>query len=151
VTVARAGPRDAVETFEILREYFAAIDVVVRDELDGFEEYLIEPNGFWIVRDGAKVAGCIALRALPEIDGACELKRMYVRPEFRGRGIANALLEAVHAHARDAGFHWIYLDTKDGLDVAISFYERRGYERCPRYNDNPEATIFMRRRLEASG
>ena len=151
MSVQRAGLGDAAETFEILKEYFEAIDVVVRDELDGFEEYLTEPNGFWIAREGPRVAGCIAFRALPEIEGACEIKRMYVRPQFRQRGFANALLEAVHEHARRAGFRSIYLDTKDGLDVAINFYERRGYERCARYNDNPEATIFMRRRVEASG
>ena len=54
---------------------------------------------------------------------------------------------SVEADARERGFTELYLDTKDDLLEAIRFYERRGYERVPRYNDNPQATIFMRRVL----
>ncbi len=73
---------------------------------------------------------------------------MYVRPRFRRQGLAELLMDTLERHARAATADWLYLDTKDDLLPAIRFYERRGFERCPRYNDNPQATIFMRKRVE---
>jgi GNAT superfamily N-acetyltransferase len=88
------------------------------------------------------------MRPLPALGAdACEVKRLYVRPQYRGAGLAAALMGALEAEARERGFSAIYLDTKDDLAAAIRFYERRGYERIARYNDNPQATIFMRRRV----
>lgn len=72
---------------------------------------------------------------------------MYVRPAYRGRGIARRLLTELETFAVARGVQWLYLDSKDDLVEAIRFYERSGYERCERYNDNPQATIFMRKAL----
>jgi ribosomal protein S18 acetylase RimI-like enzyme len=147
MTVERAGPSDRAAARAIVHEYYEAVGVVVRDDDESFTEYLEDPGGLWTARDGESVVGCIALRALLEIPGACEVKRLYVRPGYRGRGIAEKLLDALHEHARRLRFGWAYLDTKDDLLEAIRFYERHGYRRCERYNDNPQATIFMRRPL----
>ncbi len=87
------------------------------------------------------------LRPLPEIADAAEVKRLYVRPAFRGMRLAYALMQAAEEHARSEGILWLYLDTKDDLHAAIHFYLSTGYERCPRYNDNPQATLFLRKRL----
>ena len=87
------------------------------------------------------------LRPLPKVAGAAEAKRLYVREAFRGQRVAHALMQAAEEYARAAGFQWIYLDTKDDLHAAIRFYLSTGYERCPRYNDNPQATMFLRKRL----
>ena len=91
---------------------------------------------------------CVALRPLeslgPEI---CEVKRLYVRPEYRGSGTADRLYAALETFAHSAGFGWIYLDTTDGMRAAIRFYERNGFKYCERYNDNPQATLFMRKQL----
>jgi ribosomal protein S18 acetylase RimI-like enzyme len=70
-----------------------------------------------------------------------------VKPGARGRRIANKLLDAMEAFAREQRIEWIYLDTYDDLKTAITLYEQRGYKRCERYNDNPQATLFMRKRL----
>jgi len=75
------------------------------------------------------------------------VKRLYVQPAHRGLGIAASLLESLHGYAKAAGYEWLYLDSKDDLKVAHAFYETRGYVRCPRYGDNPQATIFMRKQL----
>jgi GNAT superfamily N-acetyltransferase len=75
------------------------------------------------------------------------VKRLYVKPVSRGKRIAERLLAALEEYARDAGYRRLYLDTKDDLIPAIRFYERHGYERCERYNENPQATIFMRKDL----
>jgi ribosomal protein S18 acetylase RimI-like enzyme len=68
----------------------------------------------------------------------------------RGRGIADKLLDAQEVHARKEGLEWIYLDSYDDLKTAIALYETRGYERCQRYNDNPQATVFMRKKIVGS-
>jgi len=87
------------------------------------------------------------LRKLDSISHAAECKRLYVRPAARGHRIADALLDAMEAFARSRHVRWIYLDTYDDLKIAIALYERRGYTRCERYNDNPQATLFMRKGL----
>ena len=150
MNIVRAGMNDHADAYAIVEEYCDAIDVVLRDDYAAVKRYLEDPAGIWLARDGGTTFGCIALLPLESIEGACEVKRLYVRPSHRGRGAAHALLDALHAHARHAGYKWAYLDTKSDLLVAIRFYESRGYRRCERYNANPQATIFMRRGLEAA-
>lgn len=89
-----------------------------------------------------EVAGCIALRPL---DGErCELKRLYVRPAFRGQGIAGALVDKILSDARAIGYRQILLDTLPALTTAIDMYRRRGFADVPPYNNSPLAdTIFM--------
>jgi GNAT superfamily N-acetyltransferase len=136
------------DAYAIVREYYEAVDVVVRDDADQFaREYFAAGSGIWLASEGAAIVGCIALRPLPQLAEAGEVKRLYVRPEMRGRKIADRLLEALEEYAAEFGYRTLYLDTKDDLLAAIKFYERHGYERCERYNDNPQATIFMRKGL----
>ncbi len=123
---------------------------MVRDDRASLEHYLASPDAsIWIASVNGEPAGCVMLRPLPEIVGAAEVKRLYVRPEFRGKRLAHALMQAVEEHARREGILWLYLDTKDDLHAAIHFYLTTGYERCARYNDNPQATMFLRKRLPA--
>jgi len=70
-----------------------------------------------------------------------------VKPSARGRGVATSLLDAQESYALEQGLEWIYLDTYDDLDVAIALYKNRGYQQCARYNDNPQATLFMRKQI----
>jgi GNAT superfamily N-acetyltransferase len=119
----------------------------VREDFDEFAAYLDDPSGVWLARDGRTTIGCIVMKPLPQIEGACEVKRMYVREGYRRQGVADRLLDAVHEHARALGFRTVYLDTKDDLLPAHRLYARRGYVPCERYNDNPQATIFMRKSL----
>jgi len=56
-------------------------------------------------------------------------------------------MDALEEHARSAGYDAVYLDSKDDLATAIRFYRERGYEEVERYNDNPQATVYMRRLL----
>jgi len=143
----RAAPADREAAWAIVDDYCRALAIVVRDDPADFERYFEAGSGVWLARDGDAVIGCIALRPLPTIAAdAGEVKRLYVRPAARGRKIADALLDELEAYAA-AFYRGLYLDTKDDLLPAIRFYERRGYVRIPRYNDNPQATIFMRRML----
>ena len=132
----------------ILDEYYEAVHVIKRDKPGDLQALLSEPaSAMWLAKLDEKVLGCVVLRNLPSIPNAAECKRLYVRPAARGRHVATLLLDALEEHARNLKLDWIYLDTYDDLKPAIALYEHRGYERCNRYNDNPQATLFMRKRL----
>lgn len=85
------------------------------------------------------------LRTFDSIPSAGECKHLYVQPEARGHRIAEKLLDAQEEFARSKGLHWIYLDSYDDLKAAIALYRKRGYVSCERYNDNPQATVFLRK------
>ncbi|MFN9132900.1 MAG: GNAT family N-acetyltransferase [Phycisphaerales bacterium] len=104
--------------------------------------------------DGVDAAvGCIAFRPMRSVDPAapadeCELKRMYVRPECRGRGVARALVERVLIDARAAGYRLMRLDTSGSMDAAIALYRSMGFAPCERYNDDPMPdTLYFQRVL----
>jgi len=144
ITISRAGPQDLDQAWAIVTEYYDAVAVVAREDRPAFSSaYFSEGSGFWLARKDNAVVGCIALRPLNAFPVSGEVKRLYVQPASRGHGIAGLLLDALHEYARAAGYQWLYLDSKDDLATAIRFYEKRGYSRCARYNDNPQATIFM--------
>ena len=84
---------------------------------------------------GGRAAGCIALKALE--DKRCEMKRLYVRPEYRGQGIARALVRRLMQEARTAGYRQMRLDTFPFLKEAIALYKREGFYEIPRYNQTP--------------
>ena len=139
----------AEEAYAIVQEYYDAVDVVVREDAEEFaHEYFDEGAGIWLANDGAKTVGCIALRPLPRFEQSGEVKRLYVKPESRGQHIADDLLKALESYAVEVGYRTLYLDTKDDLLPAIQFYYRHGYEDCERYNENPQATIFMKKGLD---
>ncbi|MGA7244602.1 MAG: helix-turn-helix domain-containing GNAT family N-acetyltransferase [Terracidiphilus sp.] len=132
----------------ILQEYYEAVHVVQRDTPASIQKILGAPaSGMWLAYLGDAVVGCVVLRKLESIPRAAECKRLYVKPCARGNRIADKLLDEQEAFASASGIKWIYLDTYDDLKPAIALYERRGYERCERYNDNPQATLFMRKRI----
>ena len=147
IEIIKAGKGQIDDAYRIVDEYSQAINVYVRDTREDFGKYFEEGAGIWLALDGSEVVGCIAVRPLPQFAHACEVKRLYVKPAFRGRKIADQLLRALHQYAAACGYQWCYLDSKSELQTAIRFYFQQGYEECPRYNDNPEATIFLRYRL----
>ena len=155
VEIWRARPEEADAAYCLVREYFEVAGVMVREDLEKFvEEYFADGQGLWLARAAEQVAGCVGLRRLPgpqelgpEDVKCAEIKRMYVREKYRGQGIAARLLKAVENFARQTGYAWIYLDTSDNMVAAARLYERNGFVRCQRYNENPQAAIFMRKSL----
>jgi ribosomal protein S18 acetylase RimI-like enzyme len=148
VTVRRATVADTAAARTIVGEYNDAVGVVVRDDGASFHVYLDGPGGMWFAELGGEVVGCVVMRPLPSVGpAACEVKRLYVGPDRRGLGLAADLMDALESSATASGYQYVYLDTFDDLADAVRFYERRGYARVARYNDNPQATIFMRREL----
>ena len=132
----------------LLNEYYEEVGVVLRDDFDALAKTLGEFSfGMWLALSGEEAVGCVMLRPLDNLPCAGECKRLYVRPHARGRRIAGALLSAMEQHGRSSGLEAIYLDSKDDLVSALRLYQRQGYEPCGRYNANPQATVFLRKRL----
>lgn len=148
VKVHRATLKELDAAYAIVSEYYDAVCVLVRDDRAVFErEYFIDGTGIWLATVDGEIVGCIGLHRLPNLRNGAEIKRLYMRPDHRGQGIAEALLGALEAYAIEHGYDALYLDSKSDLMVAIRFYQRHGYSPCERYNDNPQATIFMSKLL----
>jgi DNA-binding MarR family transcriptional regulator/GNAT superfamily N-acetyltransferase len=136
------------DAIQLLQEYYEAVSVVQRDASAAIQKIIDAPgSGVWLAYLGEKVVGCVMLRALGSIPSAGECKRLYVKPAARGHRIAHMLLDALEDFARNNGLRWVYLDSYDDLKVAIALYRKRGYVSCERYNDNPQATVFLRKNI----
>jgi GNAT superfamily N-acetyltransferase len=104
------------------------------------------PGGrFLIVRAGGRAVGCGGVRTLS--DGVGEIKRMWVHPDLRGRGVGRQLLAALEQASRELGHTAVRLDTNGHLDEAISLYATAGYLPIPRYNDNADADHWFEKAL----
>ena len=146
--VGRAALEELESAWRVIEEYYEAAGVVARDSKEDFGRYYFgDGAGVWLARNKESVAGCIALRKQTRIAKSGEVKRLYVAEAFRGLGIAGDLYAALENYARQFGYEWLYLDTTDEMTKAQNFYAKLGYRPCSRYNDNPQATIFMRKTL----
>ena len=133
-------------------EDIAAVKTIFLEYMEFIENYLGESLGFqgtekefadfpdiydalFLAKiDGEPVAAC-GLK--PFKPGICELKRLYSRPEGRGRGLGKKLIQATIIAAREDGYKQIYLDTDPGLIHANAVYEALGFKDIERYYDNP--------------
>jgi DNA-binding MarR family transcriptional regulator/ribosomal protein S18 acetylase RimI-like enzyme len=138
-------PVDAAVAREAVGRYFGELG-----ERFGFVAGAPDREGrfFVAVADGAAVA-CGGVRTLP--DGRAELKRLWVDASWRGAGLGGRMLRHLEAVAADDGHAEVVLDTKAGLTEAVALYERAGWQRIDRYNDNPEAELFFVKRLSRDG
>jgi putative acetyltransferase len=142
--ISAAGADDVEALRELFGEYAAWLG-----EQGWFPDLEAEiaalPEGydfFLLAREGDRVLGCVALKPLP--DGACELKRLYVRPGARGRGLGRALAEAAVAEARRLGYAILRLDTLPAMEAASAIYVSLGFRPTDRFNDNPiEGVVFF--------
>jgi ribosomal protein S18 acetylase RimI-like enzyme len=143
VVAETRGQLDAAR--EIFRDYAAslAIDLCFQGfeaELAGLPGDYVEPGGVLLLAyvDGA-LAGCGAMRALPEVDhaNACEMKRLYVRPAFRGFGLGRRLAQELLDRATAAGYSAMLLDTLDEMESARELYASLGFVEIAPYYYNP--------------
>jgi GNAT superfamily N-acetyltransferase len=113
-------------------------------ELAGLPGDYAYPNGRLLLAEwGNGLAGCGALH--PLAPGVCEMKRLYVRPEFRGKGVGKALAERILSEAREIGYRRIRLDTVEPMmKDAVALYRRMGFKETAPYCVNPmEGALYM--------
>ena len=132
----------------LLDEYYEPADIDA--ELDALPGAYAPPDGqLLLARVGGEAAGCVALRRLDA--RACEMKRMYIDPRFRGRGVALALGQAIIQYARDAGYSTMWLDTSIRQPEAQALYTKLGFSRSePYYELSPalrDWLVFFEMRL----
>jgi len=98
----------------------------------------VQPGGrlLLVLDEDGRAAGCAALRDLGK--GVCEMKRLFVRPEFRGQHLGERLMDMILNDARAIGYQCIRLDTLPGkMDRAIAMYRARGFKDIAAYYNNP--------------
>ena len=113
------------------------------DEIRDLKAKYGQPEGrLYLALWEGEAAGCIALRKLDE--QRCEMKRLYVRPAFRGHRIGDALVDRILQDARAIGYRHMLLDTLPFLESAIHMYQKRGFYEIPCYNDSPmDNSIYL--------
>lgn len=93
-----------------------------------------------------EVAGCIGLKKIDQQN--CEMKRLYVKPKFRGKKIGEQLVEKIITDAKEIGYSYMFLDTLPFLETAIHMYKKMGFYTTDCYNDSPMKTsIYMKLNL----
>ena len=135
------------DTQAIFREY--ALQLGVDLCFQGFEaelaslpgQYAAPAGALLLARVDGQVAGCGGVRPLPEVDhpDACEMKRLYVRPAFRGHGLGRLIAQALMDHALQAGYSTMLLDTLDEMEAARGLYQTLGFIEVQPYYFNPIA------------
>lgn len=147
---------------QLFAEYAASLGGGAHMSLhhQGFENELAtlpgryaRPSGLILLAaSNGEGVGCVALRKiapLPNDQGrVCEMKRMYVKPTWRGHGIGRLLAERLIKEARAIGYAHMKLDTEPDFHAAVGLYRSLGFAEIPRYNDDPVAcTMYMGRKL----
>lgn len=126
---------ETVRQYLILQHYEKELE---RPEI----KYGMPEGRLYLAYWDAQLAGCIALRKLDE--GRGELKRLYVRPDFRGHRIGEQLIRRILDDAHEIGYRHVLLDTLPFLHSAIRLYRKIGFYEIDCYNDSPvETTIFL--------
>ena len=134
-------PEDRAAVESIFREYVASLaeDISFQDfeaEFVGLPGKYARPTGVVLLaRDGNEAAGAVAYRMVEP--GVCEMKRLYIRPAFRGKGIARELANELIDDARQQGYRTMLLDTLGSMSAARALYRDLGFVPVAPYYDNP--------------
>ena len=148
VELKRAGPGELATARELIEEYVDSLGIdlgfqEIDKELAEFPGAYAPPVGCVILAyaDGDP-AGCVAVR--PFEDDSCEMKRLYVRPPYRGHGTGRALAVAAIEAARELGYGRMRLDTQPEMDAARALYRSLGFREIEPYRYNPTpGTAYM--------
>lgn len=148
-TVQAETPEQIELARKLFEEYAAWVEISLcfqsfDQELAGLPGDYTPPSGrLLLAYIDDHPAGCVALREIG--DGTCEMKRLFLRPDFRGQGLGRQLAERIIDEARRIGYKRMCLDTLPGrMDHALSLYRSLGFKEIPPYYVNPvEGATFM--------
>jgi ribosomal protein S18 acetylase RimI-like enzyme len=149
IRIVQAEKPGEVETVRALfREYAGSIGVDLcfqgfEKELAGLPGDYAPPSGrLYLAYVKEEPAGCVGLRKIDE--GICEMKRLYVRPLFRGKGIGRQLVLELVKDGRELGYSKMRLDTLPSMKRAQELYRAMGFKPIDSYRDNPVAgAVFL--------
>ena len=147
--VQAESPTQLVQARELFLEYAQSLEFSLC--FQGFDKELADLPGDYAPPDGrlllahydAQLAACAALHKLDP--GICEMKRLYLRPQFRGKGLGRALADRIVAEARQIGYQRMRLDTVEPvMKDAVAMYRKLGFREIAPYRVNPmPGTIYM--------
>jgi putative acetyltransferase len=134
-------PEDSETLKSLIREYIAWLDMDLsyrgfEQEMAQFEQLFTLPSGFFLMAhsDGG-VVGCVGL--LRHIESTAEVKRLYVKPSFRGQQLGEQLIRALIQKAQSHGFMRLILDAVPQTTAAQKLYQSMGFQQIEPYYDNP--------------
>jgi putative acetyltransferase len=138
---------------ELFQEYAQSLGVNLcfqnfEQELAGLPGHYAPPDGRLLLAEyDGQLAGCVALHKWD--DGICEMKRLYLRPSFRGKGLGRAIAEKIIADASSIGYQRMRLDTIEPLmKDAVELYRKLGFREIAPYRPNPIAgAMYMELQL----
>jgi len=146
--VQAESPENLQQARGLFEEYAASLGINLcfqdfANELAGLPGDYAPPYGrLLLAREEGQIAGCVALRRIDA--GICEMKRLYVRPACRGKGVGRELATAIIAEARRIGYAKMRLDTLPSMKEAIALYQSLGFRPIEPYRPNPiEGAIYM--------
>lgn len=145
-TASPFDPDSRILLSDLREELLGKYPDELRDLPFGPEEVAMEGAAFLLARIGENVVGCGAIR--PLAPGVAELKRMFVVPEARGRGVGRALLQRLEDSAGTMGYAFMRLETGLKQPEAIALYESAGYKPCEcygQYSSNEVSVCFEKR------
>ncbi len=109
-------------------------------------KYALPLGRIYIADYNGIIAGCVALSHLEKT--SCEMKRLYVREQYRGKGIGESLAKQVINDAKSLGYSLMYLDTLTNLKYAVKLYKKLGFSETKPYYNNPlDNVVYMRLNL----
>jgi GNAT superfamily N-acetyltransferase len=154
IELVRADTSEKIEKVrEMIRRYARSLDFDLSfqgfdEEMAGLPGDYAPPSGrLLLAAEGDETAGCVALRKIGE--GLCEMKRLFVNPRCRGKGVGRLLGEAIIREARGLGYKRMRLDTVPAMKPAIGLYRSLGFEEISPYCYNPiPGAKFFELRLE---
>ena len=151
--VSADGVDDLLNVRCLFEEYAASLGIDLC--FQGFDEELASLPGSYsrpggrllLAFDNGALAGCVALRPLE--GDTCEMKRLYVRPRFRGLGVGRLLAQQIIEEACRAGYRRMRLDSLPAMGAAQALYHRLGFHEIPPYRPNPvDGSVFLEMQLD---
>ena len=147
ITIAEAQPHEIGAARALFREYEKSLNISLcfqnfAQEVASLPGAYAPPKGrLLLAKAESRYAGCIALR--PNSESICEMKRLFVRPDFRGQGLGRRLAERIIEEARSIGYSHMRLDTMPSLmGAAVGLYRQLGFYEIEAYCQNPSPDVL---------